>query len=200
MLGDIVFCPSDACDLTLDPNTAHKNLKLSADLKEVTKVKEKLPYPDHPDRFVERCHLLCRDALPERSYWEVEWKGMVHVAVTYRGIRRTGNWVYSSLGRKGQSWSLLCSDDGYSLRLNGKERSVSSSSSLFPPPSSSSSSSSVSHRVAVYIDRPAGILSFYKISSGTLIQLKTFRTTFTEPLYAVFGFRTIDSSVTLCSL
>ncbi|XP_013890116.1 NACHT, LRR and PYD domains-containing protein 3 [Austrofundulus limnaeus] len=190
-----------ACELTLDPNTAHRNLKLSADLKEVTKVKEQLLYPDHPDRFIERCHLLCREVLPERSYWEVEWKGMVHVAVTYGGIRRKGSWVYSNLGRKGQSWSLLCSDDGYIIRLDGKERSVSSrSSSRLSSLSSSSSSSSVSHRVAVYVDRPAGILSFYKVSSGTLIQLKTIKTIFKEPIYAVFGFRNFDSSVTLCSL
>uniref|UniRef100_A0AAQ4NY08 NACHT domain-containing protein n=1 Tax=Gasterosteus aculeatus aculeatus TaxID=481459 RepID=A0AAQ4NY08_GASAC len=43
-----------------------------------------------------------------------------------------------------------------------------------------SSSSSSSHRVAVYVDCPAGSLSFYRVSSDTLIHLHTFSTTFTE--------------------
>ncbi|CAI5657266.1 unnamed protein product [Oreochromis niloticus] len=48
---------------------------------------------------------------------------------------------------------------------------------------SSSTSSSVSNRVAVYVDCPAGTLSFYRVSSDTLIHLHTFNTTFTETLY-----------------
>uniref|UniRef100_A0A3Q3FDC9 NACHT domain-containing protein n=1 Tax=Labrus bergylta TaxID=56723 RepID=A0A3Q3FDC9_9LABR len=62
----------------------------------------------------------------------------------------------------------------------------------------SSSSSSVSHRVAVYVDCPAGSLSFYRVSSDTLIHLHTFNTTFTEPLYPGFRIRSHGSSVSLC--
>uniref|UniRef100_UPI0037E7B08D NLR family CARD domain-containing protein 3-like n=1 Tax=Semicossyphus pulcher TaxID=241346 RepID=UPI0037E7B08D len=58
----------------------------------------------------------------------------------------------------------------------------------------------VSNRVAVYVDCPAGTLSFYKVSSNTLIHLHTFNTTFTEPLYPGFGLRTHKSSAFLCSL
>ncbi|KAI3363944.1 hypothetical protein L3Q82_001522 [Scortum barcoo] len=43
------------------------------------------------------------------------------------------------------------------------------------------------YRVAVYVDCPAGTLSFYRVSSDTLIHLHTFNTTFTEPLYPGFG-------------
>uniref|UniRef100_A0A3B3Y7C6 NACHT domain-containing protein n=1 Tax=Poecilia mexicana TaxID=48701 RepID=A0A3B3Y7C6_9TELE len=50
--------------------------------------------------------------------------------------------------------------------------------------------------VAVYLDRPAGTLSFYKVSSGSLIHLHTFNHTFTEDLYAGFTCWT-GSSVTL---
>ncbi|KAM4522094.1 NLR family CARD domain-containing protein 3-like [Odontesthes bonariensis] len=197
-----------ACELTLDPNTAHRKLKLSEDCREVTRVKEEQPYPDHPDRFDHYCHLLCREGLTGRCYWEVEWEGLVHVAVTYRGIRRSGTSINSKFGAKDVSWSLSCCDGGYSVWHNSKETSISSpssspfsspSSSPFSSPSSSSSSSSpVSHRAAVYVDHPAGTLSFYSVSSDSLTHLHTFSTTFTEPVYPAFGFRKFDSSVSLC--
>uniref|UniRef100_A0A3Q3F1I4 NACHT domain-containing protein n=1 Tax=Labrus bergylta TaxID=56723 RepID=A0A3Q3F1I4_9LABR len=57
-----------------------------------------------------------------------------------------------------------------------------------------------SDRVAVYVDCPAGSLSFYRVSSDTLIHLHTFNTTFTEPLYPGFGFWSPGSSVSLCRL
>ncbi|PWA22496.1 hypothetical protein CCH79_00017320, partial [Gambusia affinis] len=40
----------------------------------------------------------------------------------------------------------------------------------------------------VYVDWPAGILSFYSVSSDSLIHLHTFNTTFTEPLFPGFWF------------
>ncbi|KAL4009564.1 hypothetical protein ACER0C_003416 [Sarotherodon galilaeus] len=52
-------------------------------------------------------------------------------------------------------------------------------------------------RVAVYVDCPAGTLSFYRVSSDTLIHLHTFNTTFTQTLYPGFWFYP-GSSVTLC--
>uniref|UniRef100_A0A8C4HE03 NACHT domain-containing protein n=1 Tax=Dicentrarchus labrax TaxID=13489 RepID=A0A8C4HE03_DICLA len=56
--------------------------------------------------------------------------------------------------------------------------------------------------VAVYVDCPAGTLSFYTVSSDTLIHLHTFNTTFTEPLYPGFGlfWSRSGSSVSLCPL
>ena len=43
--------PSDACELTLDPNTAYRRLSLSEDNRKVTWVGEDQSYPDHPDRI-----------------------------------------------------------------------------------------------------------------------------------------------------
>uniref|UniRef100_A0A4W6CQ33 NACHT domain-containing protein n=1 Tax=Lates calcarifer TaxID=8187 RepID=A0A4W6CQ33_LATCA len=57
--------------------------------------------------------------------------------------------------------------------------------------------------LAVYVDCPAGSLSFYRVSSDSLIHLHTFNTTFTEPLYPGFGFwfkSSSGSSVSLCSV
>ncbi|KAM3599725.1 uncharacterized protein V6R79_010415 [Siganus canaliculatus] len=183
-----------SCELTLDPNTTHTHLKLSDNNRKVTHVKEEQPYPDHPDRFDYWKQLLCRTGLTGRCYWEVEWRGTLYIAVSYRGIRRRGNSVDSWFGANDQSWILNCSGDGYSVYHRNSKTSI--------PLSSSSCSSSSSGRVAVYVDCPAGILSFYRVSSDKLIHLHTFNSTFTEPLYPGFGFRfwSPGSSVSLCSL
>ncbi|XP_040908598.1 NACHT, LRR and PYD domains-containing protein 3-like, partial [Toxotes jaculatrix] len=181
------------CELTIDTNTVNRNLKLSDNNRKVTHVEEDQSYPDHPDRFDQRLQLLCSNHLTGRCYWEVEWRGRVHISVSYRGIRRKGNRKDFLFGKNDQSWSLSCSDGGYCVWHNNRRTPVSSSSS-------SSSSSSVSDRVAVYVDCPAGSLSFYRVSSDSLIHLYTFNTTFTEPLYPGFGFRLSGSSVSLSSL
>ncbi|XP_038583623.1 stonustoxin subunit beta-like [Micropterus salmoides] len=157
------------CELTLDTNTAHTYLKLSDNNRKVTLVREEQPYPDHPERFDFWEQLLCRDGLTGRCYWEVEWRGKVDISVSYRGIRRRGDINDGVFGRNDQSWSLYFSDCRYSVCHNNRETVL---------PLSSSSSSSSSNRVAVYVDCPAGSLSFYRVSSDTLIHLHTFNTTF----------------------
>ncbi|XP_034003927.1 NLR family CARD domain-containing protein 3-like isoform X2 [Trematomus bernacchii] len=175
-----------SCELTLDSNTVNRDLILSEDNRTVTCVEEQ-PYPDHPERFDSWSQLMCREALTGLCYWEVERRGRVHISVTYRGIRRKGNREDCEFGENDQSWSLYCSDGGYYVKHNKRRTPI------------SSSSSSSSGRVAVYLDHPAGSLSFYRVSSSSLILLHTFRTTFTEPLYAGFGVCP-DSSASLCPL
>ncbi|CAL8238662.1 unnamed protein product, partial [Lota lota] len=103
-----------ACELTLDPNTAHRGLSLSEDNRKVTRVREDQSYPDHPERFNYWYQVLCREGLTGRCYWEVEWEGCVVIGVTYRGITRRGGGGDSLLGGNNKSWSLYCLDDGYS--------------------------------------------------------------------------------------
>ncbi|KAM9348607.1 NLR family CARD domain-containing protein 3-like [Symphorus nematophorus] len=184
-----------ACDLTLDPNTAHRKLQLSKDYRKVTVVAEEHKCADRPERFNRWFQLLCRDGLTDRCYWEVERSGRVYVGVTYRGIKRRGQGVDCRLGGNDTSWSLYCSDDYYFAWHDDRRAAVSSSSS-------SPSSSSVSNRVGVYVDCPAGTLSFYRVSSDTLTHLHTFYTTITEPLYPGFrfGFGYFGSSVSLLKL
>uniref|UniRef100_A0A3B4H298 B30.2/SPRY domain-containing protein n=1 Tax=Pundamilia nyererei TaxID=303518 RepID=A0A3B4H298_9CICH len=172
-----------SCQLTIDTNTVHTNLQLSDNNRKVMFVWEGLPYPDHPDRFDCICpQLLYRNGLTGRCYWEVEWRGGVYISVSYRTIRRKGR-TGCVFGKNYQSWSLSCSDYcGYSAWHNKQKTSI--------------SSSSVSKRVAVYVDCPAGTLSFYRVSN-TLIHLHTFNTTFTEPLYPGFTV-SFGSSVCLC--
>ncbi|XP_036002938.1 neoverrucotoxin subunit alpha-like [Fundulus heteroclitus] len=174
----------NSCSLTVDLDTVNKHLKLSEDHRNVTRVEEEQPYPDHPDRFYCLYQLLCTDSLTGRCYWEVEWSGRVDIAVSYRGIKRKGDSDNSWFGFNEKSWSLICSDDGYSVWHDHKTVQI----------PFSSSSPSVSDRVAVYVDYPAGILTFYRVSSDALIHLYTFNTTFTEPLYPGFGFEFRDHS------
>ncbi|KAL4006149.1 hypothetical protein ACER0C_000001 [Sarotherodon galilaeus] len=178
-----------SCQLTIDTNTVHTKLQLSDNNRKVTRVEEVQSYPDHPDRFDVWAQLLCRNGLTGRCYWEVEWRGYVYISVSYRSIRRKGGSGDCWFGHNDQSWSLSCTDDGpRSVRHNNRQTLISSSSS---------SSSSVSNRAAVYVDCPAGTLSFYRVSSDTLIHLHTFNTTFTQTLYP--GFTVCPgASVSLC--
>uniref|UniRef100_A0A3B3YRV4 B30.2/SPRY domain-containing protein n=1 Tax=Poecilia mexicana TaxID=48701 RepID=A0A3B3YRV4_9TELE len=159
--------------LTVDLNTVSRLLKLSDGNRKVTRGEEEQPYPDHPDRF-DLCQLLCTDGLTGRCYWEVEWGGRIYVSVSYRGINRKGVNDDSWFGFNDKSWSVICSDDGYTVWHNGRK--------AFVPVSTSS----VYGRVAVYVDCPAGTLSFFRVSSETLIHIYTFNTKFTEPLYPGF--------------
>ncbi|XP_030209487.1 NLR family CARD domain-containing protein 3, partial [Gadus morhua] len=162
-----------ACELKLDPNTAHRELSLSEDNRKVTWVGEHQSYPDHPERFDSQPQVLGREALTGRCYWEVEWKGQVEIGVTYRGITRRGRGGDSLLGENNKYWVLYCTDGRYSARYNGRE------TALPLPPAGST-------RVGVYLDRPAGSLSFYRVSPGgggfsdTLTHLHTFCSSFTQ--------------------
>uniref|UniRef100_A0A672NG96 B30.2/SPRY domain-containing protein n=1 Tax=Sinocyclocheilus grahami TaxID=75366 RepID=A0A672NG96_SINGR len=174
-----------ACDLTLDLNTANTLLTLSEMNRKVTRVREKQPYPDHPERFDEWCQVLSRESLTGRCYWEAEWSERADISVSYKGISRKVWCTDSLLGYNEKSWSLNCFDNKFIVRHN-KYRKV------IPVPSSHS------NRVGVYLDWSAGCLSFYSVSySHTLTHLHTFNTTFTEPLYAGFGVYP-NRSVCLC--
>uniref|UniRef100_A0AAZ1XN96 NACHT, LRR and PYD domains-containing protein 12-like n=1 Tax=Oreochromis aureus TaxID=47969 RepID=A0AAZ1XN96_OREAU len=179
-----------SCQLTIDTNTVNTNLQLSDNNRKVTRVEEVQSYPDHPDRFDVRPQLLCRNDLTGRCYWEVEWRGEVWISVSYRRIRRKGVSEDCAFGGNDQSWCLWCYNGGPRyVRHNYRSTPISSSSS--------SSSSSVSKRVAVYVDCPAGTLSFYRVSSDTLIHLHTFNTTFTQSLNPGFVLGP-GASVSLC--
>ncbi|CAL8258471.1 unnamed protein product [Arctogadus glacialis] len=183
-----------ACDLTLDPNTAHRLLSLSEDNRKVTLVEEDQSYPDCPERFDYWSQVLGREALTGRCYWEVEWEGGVEIGVTYRGITRRGGGGDSGLGRNNKSWSLYCYDGRYSARYNGSRTAL----PLRPAGST---------RVGVYLDRPAGSLSFYRVSPGgggssdTLTRIHTYWSSFTQedllPGVGVWGWR---ASASLCRL
>uniref|UniRef100_A0A3Q3KCF6 B30.2/SPRY domain-containing protein n=1 Tax=Monopterus albus TaxID=43700 RepID=A0A3Q3KCF6_MONAL len=171
------FSLSDACELTLDPNTAHRVLILSDGNRRVTRGSEEQPYPVHSERFDGCYQVLCKKGLTGRCYWEVEWDGRILVAVTYRGISRSGEGADCCLGQNEKSWILECHNDGYGILHNNTGLTP-----WYHPTDST--------RIAVYLDWPAGTLSFYRVSSDTptdtLTHLHTFYSRFTEPLYPGF--------------
>ncbi|XP_036790079.1 uncharacterized protein LOC110510685 [Oncorhynchus mykiss] len=176
-----------ACHLTLDPDTAHPHLRLSEGNRKVTRVLKEQHYEDHPDRFDCHCQVVCSEVISGcRYYWEVDRDGdMADIGVVYKGMKRKGREDDSWIGLNRKSWCLYCYDSAYEFIHAGVSRSI---------------SGRYSHRVGVYLDWPAGTLSFYSVSSsGTLTHLHTEHTTFTEPLYPGFGVYS-SSSVTLCQI
>ncbi|MGH0123482.1 UNVERIFIED_CONTAM: hypothetical protein FKN15_022707 [Acipenser sinensis] len=177
---------TDSCQLTLDPNTAHRQLCLSEGNRKVTLRGETQRYPHHPERFDVYAQVLCREGLSgTRCYWEIEWSGgWAYIGVTYKGISRKGGDRSCRLGFNDKSWSLRCSDSSYTARHNNNHTAITAPRSP---------------RIRVYLDFNAGTLSFYGISD-TMTLLHRFQTTFTEPLYPGFGLHYSDSSVTICQL
>ncbi|XP_058624142.1 stonustoxin subunit beta-like isoform X2 [Onychostoma macrolepis] len=177
-----------ACDLTLDPNTANTELKLSDENKKITGVEYHQPYPDHPERFDECEQVLSVESLTGRCYWEAEWSGHnADISVSYKGISRKGG-SDCVFGFNDKSWSLNCYNSRLTVCHNNNSTDI---------PADRSSSK----RVGVYVDVSAGSLSFYSVSeTHTLTHLHTFNTTFTEPLCAGFRVYYPGSSVSLCDI
>uniref|UniRef100_A0A3P8R6S6 B30.2/SPRY domain-containing protein n=1 Tax=Astatotilapia calliptera TaxID=8154 RepID=A0A3P8R6S6_ASTCA len=157
-----------SCEITLDPNTAHKQLLLSEGNRKATAMNQQQSYSDHPDRFTGWWQVLSRESLTGRCYWEVEWRGRVYVAVAYKNISRKGLCDECKFGHNDKSWSLDCNNNSFTFLYNNIQTPVSG-------PHSS--------RVGVYLDHRAGILSFYSVSE-TMTLLHRVQTTFTQPLYA----------------
>uniref|UniRef100_A0AAZ3Q0B3 B30.2/SPRY domain-containing protein n=1 Tax=Oncorhynchus tshawytscha TaxID=74940 RepID=A0AAZ3Q0B3_ONCTS len=111
----------------------------------------------------------------------------VHIGVTYSGIGREGRGHDCGLGYNNKSWTLSCNNDIYTARYNKKPTTVPDHAFR-------------SHRIGVYLDWPAGTLSFYSVSSDTMTHLHTFTSTFTEPLYPAFRIWYCGASLSLCQV
>ncbi|KAI2664572.1 Tripartite motif-containing protein 16 [Labeo rohita] len=172
---------TDFCKLTFDLNTAYKELVLSEGNRRVIRKRTTQFYPDHPERFDGFCQLLCKEPLSGiRHYWEVEWSGEFSIGVAYKSISRKGKNSNSLLGYNDKSWSLLCSDSGYSAWHNKMDKDL---------PGAARAS-----RIGVYLNYAGGSVSFYSVSE-TMELIHRFPAKFSEPLFAGFG---VGSSVTLC--
>ncbi|KAL0171081.1 hypothetical protein M9458_031392, partial [Cirrhinus mrigala] len=169
---------------TLDPNTAHKRLRLSERNRVITETGTVQSYPDHPDRFDVFAQVLCRESVCGRCYWELQWSGDygVRISVSYKSISRKGSSNECGFGCNDQSWSLFCSPDSYSFMHNNIKTDL----PVKP----------ISSRIGVFVDHSAGTLSFYSVSD-TMSLIHTVQTTFTQPLYAGFCVN-YTSSVKLC--
>ncbi|XP_028671233.1 tripartite motif-containing protein 16-like [Erpetoichthys calabaricus] len=160
-----------SCQLTLDLNTVQRELHLSERNRKVTCRKMRAWYPDHAERFDYWSQVLCRQALTGTCYyWEVEWSKWVVIGLTYKGIDRKGASATCRLGGNEKSWCLLCSHSCYFVCHNNKETEI---------------CAPLCRRIGVYLDYPAGTLSFYGISD-TMVLLYQYNAFFTEQLYPGF--------------
>ena len=172
---------ADACDLTLDPNTASLDVILTEENKKATNVAGKQSYPDHPDRFKHN-QVLCEQGLTGRHYWEVECAS-TNVGVAYKSIERTGDSSSEfCLGLNEKSW---CWNHTGCFRHNN--------------PRTEFMNKTTRSTIGVYLDWPAGILSFFEVLPDKWTHLYTVCTTFTEPLHP--GFHLDDNgSVYICKI
>ncbi|XP_078023708.1 E3 ubiquitin-protein ligase TRIM21-like [Epinephelus lanceolatus] len=161
-----------AVDVTLDPDTAHPNLILSGDGKQVKYGDVKKNLPDNPERFD-----LCNFVLAEqgfssgRFYYEVQVKGKTYwnLGVVRESINRK---VYNKPNLQNGYWTIwLKNENEYealpnlAVRLSLKSRP---------------------EKVGVFVDYEEGLVSFYDVDAAALIYSFT-GCRFTEKLYPYFG-------------
>uniref|UniRef100_A0AAY5EKP4 Tripartite motif containing 25, like n=1 Tax=Electrophorus electricus TaxID=8005 RepID=A0AAY5EKP4_ELEEL len=178
LVGTLILTPlsvtvSDACALTLDPNTAHQRLALMEEGTRAELQVRALPYPECPQRFDGWTQVLCLQPLvSERSYWEVEWRGRgSSLGVASAAMTRKGADARAGLGYNSQSWSLELSDMCCAAMHANQKKEI---PVTYCP------------RVGVFLDRGAGTLSFYAVDDNLLL-VHEFRGSFSEPLFAAFG-------------
>ncbi|XP_052465129.1 E3 ubiquitin-protein ligase TRIM39-like isoform X2 [Carassius gibelio] len=161
-----------AVDVTLDPDTAHPNLILSDDGKQVTHGDIRQKLPDKPERFDRCVYALGKEGFSSgRFYFEVQVKGKTEWDL---GVAR------ESINRKGKI--TLSPRDGYwtvALR-NGDEYKA------CEDPSVSLSLRVKPQWVGVFVDYEEGLVSFYDVESSSHIYSFTAQS-FTEKLYPLFS-------------
>ncbi|XP_054645017.1 tripartite motif-containing protein 16-like protein isoform X3 [Dunckerocampus dactyliophorus] len=159
-----------AFDNRSDLLQSHKELSLTEGNRVVSRTGELQSYPDHPDRFDSWAQVMCREGLQGLCYWEAEWDGQqVALGVTYESINRKGTSNESRLGHNSLSWSLRCSPSSFAFIHDNETVS-------FP-------AAVISHRIGVFLDHNAGVLSFYTVTPGGIQLLHQIKTTFDQPLY-----------------
>ncbi|XP_032834613.2 uncharacterized protein LOC116956871 isoform X1 [Petromyzon marinus] len=175
---------SSTCSPTLNPNTAHRNLQISADFKTVRTSTHTQPYPDNSDRFDHYQVVICSEKIVSgRHYWEVDVRGCEKfvIGVTYDAIPRKSDDKSCKIGFNEVSWSLKKWDD-YKAVHNETETKL----TVRDAPK----------RVGVHVDWEAGVLSFYSADSMSL--LHRFQGKFDRELYPAMA--VLRRSLSICPL
>ncbi|CAN0125712.1 unnamed protein product [Lampetra fluviatilis] len=176
---------SSTCSPTLNPNTAHRNLQISADFKTVRTSTRTQPYPDNSDRFSHYQVVICSEKFSSgRHYWEVDVRGSekFNIGVTYDAISRKGDDQACKIGFNEVSWSLKKRGNDYTALHNEMETNL----SVRDAPK----------RVGVHLDWEAGVLSFYSADSMSL--LHRFHGKFDRELYPAMA--VLHKSLAICPL
>uniref|UniRef100_A0A3Q3LDX0 FinTRIM family, member 83 n=1 Tax=Mastacembelus armatus TaxID=205130 RepID=A0A3Q3LDX0_9TELE len=162
----------DACQLTLDPNTAYRQLYLSRGNKKAALKRDPQSYSDHAARFDSLPQVLCKEPFSGGTYYfEVDWSGEgAAIGVTYKGIKRVGYGDGCRIGYNRKSWSLFCSDSSYSARHNKDQIEI---------------NKPYSSRIGVFLDHAVGTLSFYAVGESMSL-IHRFKASFSEAVYPGF--------------
>uniref|UniRef100_A0AAY4A2N7 B30.2/SPRY domain-containing protein n=1 Tax=Denticeps clupeoides TaxID=299321 RepID=A0AAY4A2N7_9TELE len=168
----IVFSENLLLDVTLDPDSAHPNLILSADGKQVRHGDKRQNLPDNPERFGYCVCVLGKEGFSSgRFYYEVEvggkpeWDlGVARVSINRKGkiILTPQNGYWTVWLRNGNKYSA-CSDSPVLLSLSKKPQ-----------------------KVGVFVDYEEGLVSFYDVENSSHIYSFTGQT-FSEKLYPLFS-------------
>nr|XP_055030801.1 E3 ubiquitin-protein ligase TRIM39-like [Misgurnus anguillicaudatus] len=161
-----------AVDVTLDPDTAHPELILSEDRKQVKHGDIRHKLPDNPERFDYCVSVLGKEGFTSgRFYFEVqvkdktEWTlGVVRESVNRKGkITMTPQNGFWTVCLRNENEYLACADPPVSLCLKVKPQ-----------------------KVGVFVDYEEGLVCFYDVESRSHIYSYTAQT-FTEKLFPYFS-------------
>uniref|UniRef100_A0A9J7XHE8 Bloodthirsty-related gene family, member 23 n=1 Tax=Cyprinus carpio carpio TaxID=630221 RepID=A0A9J7XHE8_CYPCA len=169
---DLKWKQQYAVDVTLDPDTAHPNLVLSDDRKQVRCGDTELKLPDKLQKFDTCPCILGKEGFSSgRFYFEVQVQGKTDWTL---GV------VRESTDRKGKI--TLNPENGYwTVNLKkGNEYFASAD------PFTSLCLSETRQRVGVFVDYEEGLVSFYDVESSSLIYSFTGQS-FTDKLYPYFS-------------
>ncbi|XP_053192407.1 E3 ubiquitin-protein ligase TRIM21-like isoform X3 [Scomber japonicus] len=161
-----------AVDVSLDLDTAHPELILSADRKQVNDSDVMKKLPDNPKRFsVNPCVLGKQSLSSGRFYFEVQVKEKTKwdLGVARESINRKGN---IPLSPKNGYWTICLRNENEYRALAG--------------PSVRLSLKSQPQKVGVFVDYEEGLVSFYDVDAAALIYSFT-GCSFTEKLYPYFS-------------
>ncbi|XP_053537875.1 butyrophilin subfamily 2 member A2 isoform X5 [Ictalurus punctatus] len=161
-----------AVDVTLDPDTAHPDLILSADGKQVTHGDTRQDLPDTPQRFKYCVNVLVQQSFSSgRFYYEVQVRGKTDwdLGVAKESINTKGK---ITLTPQNGFWTVW-------LRNENEYRACAG----LPVPLTLREKV---EKVGVFVDYEEGLVSFYDVKSSSHIYSFTGQS-FTEKLYPLFS-------------
>ncbi|XP_030205654.1 E3 ubiquitin-protein ligase TRIM39-like [Gadus morhua] len=158
-------------DVTLDPDTAHPQLILSEDGKQVHDGGEEKELPDNPKRFVNQVLVLTKQSFSSgRFYFEVQVKDKTiwFLGVARESIDRKDETMFTP---KNGYWALFFNKNGFILHDN--------------PPVCLPLRAEL-QKVGVFVDYDEGLVSFYDVEARVCLYSAT-GCTFSEPLYPILS-------------
>ncbi|KAF4089043.1 hypothetical protein AMELA_G00061930 [Ameiurus melas] len=158
--------------VTLDPDTAHPELILSADGKQVTCGDTRQNLPDTPQRFDECVCVLGKQSFSSgRFYYEVQVRGKTEWDL---GVAR------ENINRKG-TITLNPQNGFWTVKLRNENEYKAYADPLVPL-----TLREKVEKVGVFVDYEEGLVSFYDVKSSSHIYSFTAQS-FTEKLYPYFS-------------